>query len=111
MCIKYRLHLVVADEHRIVDGDLNGNVLACLLASQYGIAVFSRPEAKQTINPNVSYELGMMHRDDKVCLILKDRQLKSLPTDLIGHLYEDYSPRDSQSIVSHVETWIQERVL
>lgn len=111
VCQKYKLNLIVADEQRIVENDLNSNVLACLLASSFGIAAFSRPESKQTINPNVSYELGMMHRDDKPCLILKDRRLKKLPTDLIGHLYVDYVVSDKQSIISHVETWIQDRVL
>lgn len=111
VCGKYKLFLVIADEQRIVENDLNGNVLSCLLASKFGMAVFSKPEAKQTINPNVAYELGMMHRDDKVCLILKDRALKSLPTDLIGYLYVDYSPSDGQSIVTRVETWISDRIL
>lgn len=109
ICAKYKLHLVVADENRIVDNDLNANVVACLLGSRYGIAMFAQPETKQTVNPNVAYELGLMHR--KVCLILKDRRLKKLPTDLIAHLYVDYSPADAQELNVHVETWIQDRVL
>lgn len=111
VCGKYSLHLVVADEQRIIENDLNSNVLACLLSSKYGIAVFSKPESKHTFNPNVAYEIGMMHRDDKVCLILKDRQLKALPSDLISYLYVEYSPRDTQSVVSQVETWILDRIL
>jgi len=110
-CGKYKLHLVIADEAHIVENDMNSNVLSCLLGSQYGIAVFSRPESQQTVNPNVAYELGMMHRDDKVCLILKDRRLRALPVDLIGYLYTEYSAADSQSLVSHVELWIQDRVI
>jgi hypothetical protein len=110
-CAKYKLHLLIADETHIVENDLNSNVLSCLLGSKYGIAVFSRPESQQTVNPNVSYELGMMHRDDKVCLILKDRRLRSLPADLIGYLYTEYAVADQQSLVSHVELWIQDRVI
>lgn len=110
-CAKYKLHLVIADETHIVENDLNSNVLSCLLGAKYGIAVFSRPESQQTVNPNVSYELGMMHRDDKVCLILKDRRLRALPADLIGYLYTEYSAADQQSLVSHVELWIQDRVI
>jgi len=111
VCKKYKLHLVIADEQRIIDSDLNGNVLACLIASRYGIAVFAKPEATQTVNPNVAYELGMMHRDDKVCLILKHFRVKHLQTDLVAHLYVDVDPSDKQSVVAAVEGWIQERVL
>ena len=111
VCAKFKLYLVIADEQRIIENDLNSNVLACLLGCKYGIAVFSRPESQQMINPNVAYELGMMHREDKICLILKDRRLRALPTDLISYLYTEYSAGDRQSLVSQVELWIQDRVI
>jgi hypothetical protein len=69
------------------------NPIACLLCCNYGVAIFDRAEAAQTHNPNVVYELGMMHLLKRPCVILKHWKLKRMPTDLLSMLYQDYRYR------------------
>ena len=47
------------------------NPLAVLCCCKYGIALFDEPEEGAQYNPNVAYELGIMHYQKKDCLILK----------------------------------------
>ena len=54
--------------------NLTGNVynpIAVLYCCKYGIALFDEPEEHQAYSPNVAYELGMMHYQNKNCLILR----------------------------------------
>ena len=90
---------ILASENQIVD-DLY-NPIACLLCCSKGIAVFDSPEAKQTFNPNVAYELGMMHLLGRECLILKHRTLTKLHTDILMKLYKEYdSVKDTELILN-----------
>ena len=99
--LKLELNGIVAKDHRITD-DLY-NPIACLLCCNYGVAIFDKEEAKQRHNPNVIYELGMMQLLKRPCVILKHRSLKTMPTDLLSRLYEDY---DSVSDVGNrLEQW------
>ena len=92
---------VVASEHRITD-DLY-NPIACLLGCARGIAVFDEPEADQTHNPNVAYELGMLHLLGRQCLILKDDQLRTLQTDILMKLYVPFT--GAAGAAECVESW------
>jgi len=67
------------------------NPLAVLYCCKYGIALFDEPEEKAHYNPNVAYELGIMHYQNKNCLILKHEELTDMPFDLIKDLYKEYS--------------------
>ena len=71
------------------------NVAAFLLACKYAVAVFTRIDRDNRIeeefNPNVSLELGFCLSRGRDVLILKDSPLKRLQTDLVGHLYEEFS--------------------
>jgi hypothetical protein len=101
--LKLGLNGIVARDHRITD-DLN-NPVACLLCCNYGLAIFDKAEAKQTHNPNVVYELGMMQLLKRRCVILKHRKLKAMPTDLLSRLYEDYETVDEAA--EKLRTWWQ----
>ena len=79
---------VLASEHNLTD-DLY-NPVACLLCCSRGIAVFDTPEALEMFNPNVAYELGMLHLLSHRCLILKHESLKTLQTDILMKLYTPY---------------------
>ena len=79
---------VLASEHSITD-DLY-NPIACLLCCAKGIAIFDRAEGGETFNPNVAYELGMLHLLGRPCLILKHESLKALQTDILMKLYTPY---------------------
>jgi hypothetical protein len=99
--IKLGLNPIVARDHRITD-DLY-NAIACLLCCDFGIAVFGPPEAAQVHNPNVVYELGMMQLLKRRCVILKHRELRAMPSDLLSRLYESYATE--AEAVSLVEEW------
>lgn len=94
------------------------SVEAFMAACKYGIAIFTRGEQKKdkmveikpsVFNPNVSLELGFMLSRGKEVLILKDKALKALPTDVIGSLYEDFDLDDPiKSLPAIMERWITE---
>ena len=69
------------------------NPLAVLYCCKYGIALFDEPEKKAEYNPNVAYELGMMHYQKKNCLILRHSSLSEVPFDLIKNLYVTYTEK------------------
>lgn len=52
--------------------------------------MFDTPEAQEMFNPNVAYELGMLHLLSRRCLILKHESLKALQTDILMKLYTPY---------------------
>lgn len=97
------LHLnpVVARDHQLTN-DLY-NPIACLLCCNYGVAVFDRAETAQTHNPNVVYELSMMHFLKRPCVILKHARLRTMPTDILTMLYESYSSQ--KEAVHRLEDW------
>lgn len=84
---------------RELDSTLWGNITSFMTGCKYGVAVFTRRDdaAKGTIepdfNPNVSLELGFMTSRAKRVLLLKDSVLRTLPTDLMGHLYKQFDLR------------------
>ncbi len=92
----------MASEHNITD-DLY-NPVACLLCCSRGIAIFDKPDKIQLFNPNVAYELGMFHLLGRDCLILKDRTVKSLHSDILMKLYNPY--RSYAQVIGVIESWI-----
>jgi hypothetical protein len=66
------------------------NPIAVLYCCKYGIALFDEPEDHQAYSPNVAYELGVMHTQNKTCLILRHNSLPQVPFDLIKDLYTTY---------------------
>lgn len=97
------LHLnpVVARDHQLTN-DLY-NPVACLLCCSYGVAVFDRAQTAQTHNPNVVYELSMMHFLKRPCVILKHAKLRTMPADILTMLYEDYSSQ--KEAVRRLAAW------
>ena len=82
------------------------NPIAVLYCCKFGIALFDEPEDHQAYSPNVAYELGMMHYQNKDCLILRHATLPQVPFDLIKDLYQTYD-RDLQ-VRKIVESWISQ---
>jgi hypothetical protein len=93
---------VLASDHNITD-DLY-NPIACLLCCSKGLAVFDEAEAEQVFNPNVAYELGMMHLLSRVCRILKHSSLTVLHTDILMKLYLPYSTLEDAA--QHLTRWL-----
>ena len=93
---------IVAKDHKITD-DLY-NPIACLLACGRGIAVFDHPEPQARYNPNVAYELGMMHLLQRPCLLLKHQSIQTLHTDILMKLYVPFST--AVTAAQEVERWL-----
>lgn len=99
--VQLGLNGIVAREHRLTD-DLY-NPIACLLCCNYGIAIFDRPEPRQTHNPNIVYELATMQFLKRPCVILKHQSVTTMPSDFLQRLYESY--RTEQEAVQKLREW------
>ncbi len=84
------------------------NPIAVLYCCKYGIALFDEPEKQQSYSPNVAYELGIMHYQNKDCLILKHSSLPQVPFDLIKDLHSEYQ-KDLQ-VKKIIKSWISQVV-
>lgn len=93
---EYSLALVRADM-QLREKILWENVQQYMHSSQYGVAVFEKL-AGEAAYLNVSLELGYMMAQDKPCLLLKEKGVKSLPTDLRGHLYRTFDGTSEETI-------------
>jgi hypothetical protein len=97
------LNGILASEHNLTD-DLY-NPIACLLACARGLAIYDEPEIKQEFNPNVAYELGMMHLLGREYKILKHNSLKVLHTDILMKLYLEYN--SIAELETHINSWLK----
>lgn len=97
------LNPVVARDHNLTD-DLY-NPLACLLCCRYGVAIFDKGESRQLHNANIVYELAMMQTLKRPCVILKHRDVKTMPSDFLHKLYEPYAT--SKEAGDAVKAWWQ----
>ncbi len=89
--------------------DLFWNILTYIYGCDFGIAVFERIEQEE-FNPNISLEVGYTMALRKHVLLLKDKTLKNLNTDLIGKLYKTFDPQSiSDSIAPQLERWLKDR--
>jgi hypothetical protein len=73
--------------------NITGNVynpIAVLHCCKYGVALFDELEEHQAYSANVAYELGMMHQQQKHCLVLRHSSLPPIPFDLLKELYVLY---------------------
>jgi hypothetical protein len=96
----------VRADGRDYTGDLWSNIEIYLTGCKYGIAVFEDINQRD-FNPNVSLELGYMLGRRKRCLILKEKRLPRLPTDVVGKLYKGFDSYDIDATVSsEVGRWI-----
>ena len=96
------LYGVLASEQKLTDDMYNP--VACLLCCSKGIVVFDKGEIEQIFNPNVAYELGMLHLLRRDCLILKHDTLKVLPSDILMKLYQGY--KNVKQIENHIISWL-----
>lgn len=94
---------VVAKDHGITDN--LDNPIACLLCCRYGVVVFDTVEEQPEFNPNVTYELGMMHFLQRECLILKSSSIKTMPADILQKIYKPFSSPGEAA--DKVEAWLR----
>jgi hypothetical protein len=77
---KHGMNAVRADD-RNYTGDLWSNIEVYLTGCKYGIAVFE-DIVQRDFNPNVSLELGYLMGRGKRTLLLKEKRLPQIPTDV-----------------------------
>ena len=85
---KHDLNLLRADD-KFYSDDLLSNIRTYMHGCYFGVTVFERINTEY-FNPNVSLEVGYMMALRKPILFLKDKTLRSLHTDLVGKLYEEF---------------------
>jgi protein-tyrosine-phosphatase len=103
----YGLHGLRADDKTYSDS-LWPNVKSYMDACDLGMAIFEQIE-DDDFNPNVSLELGYMMAAKKPVLLLKEKHLKSLPADVVGHLYKPFDSYDiSPTIRPRILEWLRD---
>lgn len=104
---KHKIIALRADDKEYM-GDLFQNIKVYMHACDFGIAVFDRI-TEDDFNPNVSLEVGYMLGMGKNVLLLKDKTLKSLQTDLTGKLYKAFDTTNiEESMPEHIEKWLSD---
>jgi len=102
-------------ERRLME-DVWDNIVVNMLSCKYGIAVFvdkkvlDRYNDEEIIvfNANIALEVGFMKSRGLDILLLKDKRLKKLPTDIISKLYEEFNFDDPEGDVKKAVTkWIE----
>ena len=91
---------------RDYSSDLWTNIEVCITGCQYGIAVFEDIDQRD-FNPNVALEVGYMLARRKRVLILKEKRLPNVPSDIAGKLYKPWDSYEIQETVSEqVAQWV-----
>lgn len=105
---KHNITALRSDDKEYLD-DLFPNVKVYLHCCTFGIAVFDRI-TEDDFNPNVSLEVGYLLGMNKNVLLLKDKTLKSLPTDLIGKLYKEFDTQNVElTIPMQIDKWLKDK--
>ncbi len=103
----YGLSVLRADD-KDYTGDLWENVCLYMLGSNYGVAVFEEIDSRE-FNPSVALELGFMFAQNKRCLILKDRRMSQMPTDIVGKLYKEFDTyRITETVEVALKSWARD---
>jgi len=103
-----KITAVRADEKQYHD-DLIWNVMTYLYGCAFGIAVYEKIKS-ETFNPNISLEVGALFALNKSVCILKDNNLKEVPTDIIGKLYRPFQVDDLDgTLKNELSGWLHDK--
>lgn len=103
-CLAHGLDFHLAAD-RAVEDYIPKNVAASIWACKYGIAIIEDRVA-EGLNYNVIFEVGAMLVTGRRGLLLKDKSIPELPTDLVGHIYTPVDIGNRASVTQAVEDWI-----
>jgi hypothetical protein len=107
---KYGITALRADSRRFNDA-LWPNVQTYMHGCGLGVAVFERITSER-FNPNVALEVGYMHALRKPVIILKDKYLPQLHTDLLDRIYDTFDPQSPEAeITQKIELWLRDKEL
>jgi hypothetical protein len=97
----------VLAKNKLLHPQLWDNILVCMEYARYGIIVFEDVDGTKEFNPNIAIELGYMLARGRPCLILKDRSIKAMPTDIAGRVDEPFdSHNPATSIPEAIQGWL-----
>jgi hypothetical protein len=103
---KHGLLVVRADENQF-HADLWGHVRTLLHGCAFGIAVYERIDTNEP-NANVGLEVGYLMAMNKPVLLLKDKTVQALQSDLAGKLYMPFDPHNPEaSIPRQLTKWLE----
>lgn len=102
---EHGLEFHLASDRAIVD-DLWGNVAGHMWASRYGIAIFE-DRRDRGMSYNLAIEVGGMLTMGRRCLLLKDKSISSMPTDLVGMIYKSIDLDDLVSVDTAIHEWVR----
>jgi hypothetical protein len=101
---------VRADDKAYHDDKLY-NILTYLHGCGSGVAVFETI-TDQSFNPNVSLEAGYLMGLHKPICLLKEKSLETLPSDLVGRLYQEFNIEQCDISISNVlKNWLDDKGL
>ena len=89
------------------DDDLWNNICVYIAGCKYGIAVFEDFDERE-FNPNVPLEYGVMRAWSKRVLLLKEKRMPKLPSDVTGKLYKTFDMMQIETTVhSQIDDWVK----
>ena len=101
----YSLDFHLASDRNVSD-EVWSNVAAWMWACRYGVA-FIETRTEQGMNRNVLVEVGAMLMTGRRCVLLKDRSVDRMPTDLVGHIYKEIDLDDTTTVQAALEEWCE----
>jgi hypothetical protein len=108
VCEAHALELHLASDRKILD-DLWPNVAAHMWASRYGIAFFEDlADPPRGLSYNLTIEVGSMTITGRRCALLKDVSIESMPTDLVGRIYEPVDLTRLKTVEDAIHRWIRD---
>lgn len=106
VCAEFGLELHLASDAAL-DDMLPINVGCYMWGCRYAIVVLE-DRFKEGLNYNVMFESGTMLGTGRRCLLLRDRTVPDLPTDLVGRMYKSVDMDHQDSVAVAVRQWIQD---
>ena len=109
-CSKFKITALRADNKEYCD-DLLHNIEVYMHGCTFAISVFDNLKDDNIINSNVSFETGYVKALGKKVLLLKDKNITKLQTDLAGKLYKEFDTTSiADSLEKVIKKWIKDSI-
>jgi len=104
-CEKHGFTFHLASDRQIVD-EVWTNVTAHMWCCRYGIAFFEE-RTPRGLNYNLTIEVGGCLVAGRRLALLKDKPVKKLPSDLVGHIYKEVDLEDPDTVTKQLNSWFE----
>lgn len=99
-------NILRADQYSYTD-DLWDNVMTYMYGCKQAIAVFDQINYRE-FNPNIALEVGFMLSLRKRVLLLKDKSIPNMPTDIIGKIYRPFDTHNLSTVTPQLKRWLSD---